>query len=131
MTNLRVALLIIYAMVVAGLVYGGFVTHFSTRFFSLFAPIAALILFRILLGFGVVKLPPRLTRGFAKFVPSVEFARSAACFIAAILWVVIGSKFVSDTWLDATILFGPPVLLAIAAGFFVMRGQMGRMADRN
>jgi len=130
-TNLGVALLIIYAIVVAGLVYGGFLTHSSHRFFNLFAPVAALILFRILMGFDVIKLPARLTVGLAKFIPSVEFVRAAACFVAAMLWVVVGTRFVSDTPLGATILFVPPVLLVIAMGLFVGRGLMGRMVNRN
>ena len=119
----RAVALTIYAIAGVALVYEGLRTHFSNRFFGILLPIASIGMLRILIALKVVELPPWFRMGFVNRAPQyAEFGKAAVCSLTAILWAVIGIKILSETALGAALLVVPIVLLAIAAGVFVMRG---------
>ena len=118
----RASILSVYTLIGIALVYEGFRTHFSDRFFGILLLIASVLMLRILIWFKVVKLPSGFAMGFINRSPKyAQLVKAAACFLAAAVWTVISVRVVSDTLVGVAIIFLPMVLLLIAMGIFVMR----------
>lgn len=116
-------ILVICAIAIGALIYGGFRTNFSNRAFGILLPITLIGLSRILVAFNVIELPTWFSMGFVNRAPKYsEFGKAAECFIASLMWTLISLRLVSNTPLGAAIVGVPAVLLMIAMGVFVLRG---------
>jgi hypothetical protein len=86
-------------------------------------PIIYVALIVLLLRTGVVSIPDRYQRGLLGgriHVPDI--AKSVGCMFAAILWVAIIVRFVTDTPIGAALLLVPALVILGTGAFFFARG---------
>ena len=121
----KIAILLVVAIVGSVLTYRLLRGNDSSSFQRL-APLVILIAVVVLIRTGVVTLPAQYDRAiFRGRINLLDVAASAACMFAALSWVVVAVRFVSDTTTGVVILAGP-LFLFLGIGVFFLGRSMFR-----
>jgi hypothetical protein len=124
--NKAARLLILAFCGIAGIgsLYGDYRWHFSEPV-AIISTAAFVLVLRILFLLKILEIPNGVTIPFVNRSPrGKEFIKAALCAAACFLWAMIGLRVLQNDSVGFFLLVTPILFLAVAAGFFVLRGLL-------
>jgi hypothetical protein len=126
--GVKIAILLVLAIVSSVLTYRGLRGEGSPLFQTL-APLLFLVTIIVLIRTGVAALPAQYDRAiFRGRINLLDVAKSGACMLAALSWVAVAVRFVSDTTTGVVIL-AVPLFLFLGIGVFFLGRSMFRKSQ--